>query len=77
MKQRVLNYRQPSQFVAAILTASLFAGCQPAGTGSIDVDAKDPAIRGLKQIDDAKRTKAARIGKQTSGTKSAPQTGFR
>ncbi len=70
MKQRVLNYKRRGRFVAALMTASLFSGCQPAGTGSIDVDAKDPTIQGFKSIEPVKRPKAPGKSKQPAGTKS-------
>jgi hypothetical protein len=75
--QRVLKYKQQSRFLAPILIASLFAGCQPAGTGSIDVDAKDPSVKGFKSIEPAKRPKSRGTSKQPDGTKSAPRTSFR
>ena len=77
MNHHVLKHKQQSRFLAAFLTASLFAGCQPAGTGSIDVDARDSTVRGLKSIEPAKRPKAPRTSKQPAGTSSAVLTGFR
>ena len=46
--------KQRSRFLAALLGASLLAGCQPGGTGSIAVDGKDPAVSSLKTFEDVK-----------------------
>ncbi len=76
MNRAGLKYEQPSRIVVALLGASLFAGCGPGGTGSIEVDAKNPAIRSLKSLEDVQTPKTARTGKKPAGTKSAPRAGF-
>ncbi len=77
MTKHVLKYKHPSRFLTAIVIASLFAGCQPAGTGSIDVDPTNATVQGFKSIEPAKRPKSPGTSKQPAGTKSAPRTGFR
>ncbi len=67
---------QRRRFLASILGAALFAGCQPEGAGSITVDRKDPAIRNLKTFEDGKRSKPARTSKKPKGTSADPRAGF-
>jgi hypothetical protein len=76
MNQARLNYERRSRFLAALLGASLFAGCQPAGTGSITVDGTNPAVRSLKPFQDVKATKTARNTKKPAGTKSESRAGL-
>ena len=71
MNQRVLKHKRRTRFLTALLTASLFSGCQPAGTGSIDVDRANPAVSGFKTIEPVKKRNAAGSSKQPAGTKSA------
>jgi hypothetical protein len=71
-----LKDRQRIRFLAAILGATLLAGCQPGGIGSITVDGKDPAIRSLKTLEDVKAPKTAKTSKTPAGTKSVPRAGF-
>jgi hypothetical protein len=76
MIRGVPTYERRIRFLAAFLTASLCSGCQPAGTGSIDVDGTNQTIRGFKTIEPEKQPRAARTGKQPASTKSAPRNGF-
>jgi hypothetical protein len=77
VNQRVLKYKQRGRILTALATACLLSGCQPAGTGSIDVDASNSTVQGFKSIEPAKRPKSPGTSKQPAGTKSAPRTGFR
>jgi hypothetical protein len=77
MKKRVFKCKHRVRFLTALLTASLFAGCQPAGTGSIDVDRTSSTVKGFKSIEPVKRPKPARTSNQPAGTKSAARTGVR
>ncbi len=76
MIRAVLNLERPGRFLAALLAASLFAGCQPAGTGSITVDGTSPAVRTLKPFQDVKTPKPARTSKKPASTKSGSRAGF-
>ena len=71
-----LDDKQRNRLFAAILGASLLAGCEPGGTGSITVDGKDPAVRGFKTLEDVKTPKPGKTGKKLGGTKSVPRAGF-
>jgi hypothetical protein len=71
-----INHKQRYRLLATILGASLLAGCQPAGTGSITVDGKDAAVRGFKTLEDVKAPKPGKTGKKPAGTKSVPRGGF-
>jgi hypothetical protein len=77
MVRAALKHELRSRFLAALLAASLGSGCQPAGTGSIDIDARNPTVRGFKTIETGKGPSAARTSKQRAGKNSAPRTGFR
>jgi hypothetical protein len=76
MRPAALKYEQPSRFLVALVGASLFAGCGQGGTGSIVVDAKNPAIRSFKTLEDVKGPKTARTGKKPAGTLSVPRANF-
>jgi hypothetical protein len=71
-----LKDKQRSRFLAVIVGASLLAGCQPGGIGSITLDGKDPAIRSLKTLEDGKAPKKAKASNKPAGTKSVPRAGF-
>jgi hypothetical protein len=76
MNQPRFSLDQRSRFVAALLSAILSAGCQPAGTGSIEVNGASRTVRDFITIEPAKRPSAGRSSKQPAGTKSSPRTGF-
>lgn len=77
MSPALLKYEQPGRFLVVLMGASLFAGCGQGGTGSIVVDAKDPAIRSFKTLEDVKGPKTARTGKKPAGTRGAPSANIR
>jgi hypothetical protein len=68
---------QRRRLLAVILGASLLAGCQPEGTGSITMDRKAPALHDLKTFEDVKVSKTAKTNKKPAGTNSGPRAGFR
>jgi hypothetical protein len=59
-----------------LLGACLLAGCQPAGTGSISLDPKDPAVRSLKTFADAKRPGSANDASKSARPRSRAGTNF-
>ena len=62
--------RQPS--LAVFLGASLLAGCQPDGAGTISVDRQDPAVRGYKQFEDVKRPRSAEAARKPARQRTMP-----
>ncbi len=67
---------QRMRVLPMLLGASLLAGCQPEGTGSITVDRKNAAVRDFKTFEDVKRSKPNRVKMKPASTSSRPRAGF-
>ncbi len=62
------QYRRRS--LGLLLGACLFAGCQPYGAGTITVDRQDPAVRSLKNLEDAKQPRLAKDTRKPASQRS-------
>jgi hypothetical protein len=63
--------------LVGLVASCLLTGCQPEGAGSIAVDPKDPAVRGFKSFEDAKRAHGARSAKAPARKTNGSRNGHR
>ncbi len=63
--------------LAVLLGASLLAGCQPEGAGSIAVNRGNPAVRSFKSLEDVKRPRSAKNTRKAATQRSPVNSNFR
>jgi len=70
------NDQRRRRSLAVLLGASLLAGCQPYGSGTIAVDRQDPAVRSLKNLEDVKRPRLAKDTRKPASQRSRAGSDF-
>jgi len=71
------NVKRRRWSLTVLLGASLLAGCQPEGTGSIAVNRGDPTVRSFKSFEDVKQPKAAKGGRKPAAQRNPVNSNFR
>ena len=71
------NDKRRRRSLAALLGASLLAGCQPDGAGMIAVNRQDPAVRRFKNLEDVKRPGSAKGTRKPGTQRAATSSDFR